>query len=301
MPNEAMNLKEFMNHFKTEADCRKHFFKLRWPEGFKCPKCGNMEYSFIKYRNLYQCHGCKHQVSLTAGTVMHKSHTGLREWFLAIYLFTQDKRGISASQLSKAVGISYYTAWLMLQKLREAMGCRDAEYYLNGIVELDDVFIGAPAENGKRGRGTDKTPAIVALSLDEKGRPEYVKVQIVDTVNGSTITDAVKATIKTGTTIRTDGLNSYKALEQGNYEHKGEIFDPENNPEHLHWLHVIVSNMKAFITGTYHGLDKKHLQRYANEYCYRFNRRHFGNRIFHRLLTVCASTSAIITYAKLIA
>ena len=300
MQQTAMNLREFMDRFKTENDCREHFFRLRWPDGFKCPKCGHSEYSFIKYRNLYQCLKCKHQASLTAGTVMHKSHTGLREWFLAIYLFTQDKRGISAAQLSRAIGISYYTAWLMLQKLREVMGSRDAEYYLEGIVEMDDVFFGAPAENGKRGRGTDKTPALVALSLDEEGHPEYVKVQIIDTVDGATITDTAKATIQPGSTVRTDGLNSYKALNEEEYELQAEKFDPETRPEHLHWLHVIVSNLKAFITGTYHGLDRKHLQRYVNEFCYRFNRRRFGNRIFHRLLSVCAATPTIITYAQLV-
>jgi len=300
MQQNAMNLREFMDRFKTEDDCREHFFKLRWPKGFECPKCGHREYSFIKYRNLYQCLACKHQASLTAGTVMHKSHTGLREWFLAIYLFTHDKRGISATQLSKAVGISYYTAWLMLQKLREAMGTRDAEYYLEGIVEMDDVFFGAPAENGKRGRGTDKTPAIVALSLDDEGHPEYVKIQIVDSVDGATIAETAKATVQSGSTIRTDGLNSYKALNREGYEQQAEIFDPENRPEHLHWLHVIVSNLKAFIQGTYHGLDRKHLQRYVNEFCYRFNRRRFGNRIFHRLLTVCASTPVSITYTQIV-
>lgn len=299
MESYAMNLKEFMDRFRTEDDCRAHFFKLRWPDGFQCPKCGHTKYSFIKYRNLYQCLECNHQTSLTAGTVMHKSHTNLREWFLSIYLFTQDKRGISATQLSKAVGISYYTAWLMLQKLREAMGSRDAEYYLNGIVEMDDVFFGAPAENGKRGRGTDKAPAIVVLSLNEEEQPEYVKVKIVDSVDSATITKVANTTVEEGTTIRTDGLNSYKVLDKEGYEHEGEKFDPENKPEHLHWLHVIISNMKAFITGTYHGLDKKHLQRYVNEFCYRFNRRRFGNRIFHRLLTLCASTSTVITYTQL--
>jgi transposase-like protein len=300
MQQAAMNLREFMDRFKTEDDCREHFFKLRWPEGFRCPKCNHGEHSFIKYRNLYQCLACKHQASLTAGTVMHKSHTGLREWFLAIYLFTHDKRGISAAQLSRNVGISYYTAWLMLQKLREAMGSRDEEYYLEGIVEMDDTFFGASTENGKRGRGTDKTPAIVAISLDDEGHPEYVKVQIVDTVNGTTVTDVAKTTVQAGSTIRTDGLNSYKALNKEGYEQQAENFDPENHPELLHWLYVIVSNLKAFITDTYHGLDRKHLQRYVNEFCYRFNRRRFGNRIFHRLLTVCASTKTIITYAQLV-
>ena len=165
---------------------------------------------------------------------------------------------------------------------------------------MDDVFFGAPAVNGKRGRGTDKTPALVALSLDKEGHPEYVKVQIVDTVGGTTVTDIAKATVQPGSLMQTDGLSSYKTLNKEGYEQYAEKFDPENNPEHLHWLHVIVSNMKGLITGTYHGLDRKHLQRYVNEFCYRFNRRRFGNRIFHRLLTVCASTPTIITYAQLV-
>ena len=300
MQQDAMNLREFMSRFATENDCREHFFKLRWPEGFKCPKCDHGEYSFIKFRNLYQCLACRHQASLTAGTVMHKSHTGLREWFLAIYLFTQDKREISAAQLSRTIDISYYAAWLMLQKLRETMGSRDAEYYLDGIVEMDDVFFGASTENGKRGRGTDKAPAIVALSLDEEGHPEYVKVQIVDAVNGAIVADTAKKTVAPGSTVRTDGLSSYKVLNEEGYEQQAENFDAKSRPEHLHWLHVIVSNLKAFIIGTYHGLDRKHLQRYVNEFCYRFNRRRFGNRIFHRLLTVCASTQAIITHAQLV-
>ena len=300
MQREEMNLKEFMDRFHTEEACREHFFHTKWPEGYQCPKCGHGEYSFIKSRNLYQCKNCDHQASLTAGTIMHRSHTGLREWFLAIYLFTHDKRGISASGLAKSAGISYYTAWLMLHKLREAMSSRDSEYFLSGLVEMDDAFFGAPAVNGKRGRGTDKTPAIIALSLDEKNCPQYVNIEIVGTVDGANIVKAARSMVQPGATIRTDGLPAYNGLGGEGYEHQGELFDPENRPEHLHWLHVIVSNLKAFIQGTYHGLEIKHLQRYFDEFCYRFNRRRFANQLFNRLLTACAST-ATITYAQLVA
>jgi transposase-like protein len=102
-----MTFNEFMERFKTEQDCRDYMFSMRWPKGFECPKCQRREHGFIKYRNLYQCKNCGHQASLTAGTIMHKTHTGLREWFLAIFLVVNDKRGISASQLSKNIGISY--------------------------------------------------------------------------------------------------------------------------------------------------------------------------------------------------
>lgn len=289
MQQKEMNLKEFMDRFQTEEDCRDYFFRVKWADGFKCPKCGQEKYVFLKKRNLYQCSQCGHQASLTAGTIMHGSHTGLREWFLAIYLFTHDKRGISASQLSRTVDISYYTAWLMLQKLCEAMGSRDEDYILKGIVEMDDAFFGAPAEGGKRGHGTDKTPAIIAVSLDEEGKPEYVKIEAVDTVDGSTIVETAKEMIEPGSVIQTDGLPCYNALERADYEHR---------PEHLRWLHVVVSNLKTFIAGTCHGLDKKHLQRYFDEFCYRFNRRRFGNQLFNRLLAACVSTTTI-TYATL--
>lgn len=300
MQQKEMNLKEFMDRFQTEEDCREHFFRIKWPDGFKCPKCGHEKYSFIKYRNLYQCLQCGHQASLTAGTIMHKSHMGLREWFLVIHLFTHDKRGISAMQLCRNLGTSYQTAWTMLQKLREAMGSRDEEYILRGIVEMDDAFFGAPTEGGKRGRGTDKTPAIVAVSPDEDGDPEFVKIEVVDAVNGTTIAETAQAMVEPGSVIRTDGLASYNALDKADYEHQAENFDPEKRPDHLRWLHVIVSNLKSLIMGTYHGLDKKHLQRYFDEFCYRFNRRRFGNQLFNRLLAACAST-ATITYAQLVA
>jgi transposase-like protein len=299
MRQEEMNFIDFMNRFKTEEDCQEHFFKLRWPSGFRCPKCGYDQYTLIKGRNLYQCHCCAHQVSITAGTVMHKSHTGLREWFLVIYLFTHDKRSISAVQAAKMAGISYGAAWLMLHKLRKAMGERDTKYLLSGIVEMDDAFLGAPDVGGKRGRGTEKTPVIIGLSLNEEGHPEHMKVEVVEKVDSVTVLEMAKDTIESGTTIRTDGLSSYKALGREGYKHAGEKFDPKEKPEHLHWLHVIVSNLKAFIDGTYHGLDKKHLQRYCDEFCYRFNRRRFGNQLFNRLLTACTSASTF-TYSQLV-
>jgi transposase-like protein len=299
MQQEEMNFMDFMKRFQTEQDCRYHFFKLRWPHGFRCPKCGHEEYYPLREGSLYECRKCRHQASLTAGTVTHKTHTGPREWFLVIYLFTHDKRGISALQVARMTGISHYTAWQMLHKLRKAMGDRDAKYYLDGIVEMDDAFFGAPEEGGKRGRGTEKTPAILELSLNNEGQSEHLRIKAVDNVDGTGIIQAATDTIRPGATVRTDGLNAYNVLNREGCEQKGEKFDPQNNPAHLHWLRVIISNLKAFIAGTYHGLDKKHLQRYFDEFCYRFNRRRFGNQLFNRLLEACASTTTV-TYTELV-
>jgi transposase-like protein/DNA-directed RNA polymerase subunit RPC12/RpoP len=300
MQQEEISFKEFSEKFKTEDDCREHFFKIKWPEGFVCPKCGYKEYSFIRYRNLYQCSSCGHQASLTAGTIMHKSHTKLRGWFMAIFLVAHDKRGISAKQLSKDIGVSYFTSWLLLHKLREAMAQRDSAYFLRGIIEMDDAFFGAPTEGGKRGRGTEKTPAIIALELDKQGCPKFIKIEAVESVDGKTISEMASRTIVTGSEIHTDGLNSYEKLSEAGYGHESKIFSPENNPDHLHWLHTVISNLKALIGGTYHGLDKKHLQRYFDEFCYRFNRRKFEGQIFGRLLHACIKANTI-TYKQLVA
>jgi transposase-like protein len=300
MQQDEMSFMGFIDKFKTEKDCRDHYFNIKWPMGFVCPKCGHTEYSFIESRNLYQCKKCSHQASLTAGTIMHKSHTPLRQWFCAIFLVVHDKRGISAKQLSKDINISYYTAWLMLQKLRSAMGQRDAKYILGGTIEMDDAFFGAPTEGGKRGRGTDKTPALIALEVNKQGHPGHIKLEVVGSVDGQTIKSMAVRRIKPGSEIVTDGLNSYKKLEEANYEHEGINFSPEENPDHLHWLHIIISNLKALIGGTYHGLDMKHLQRYFDEFCYRFNRRKFEKQLFDRLLFACAESSSI-TYRQIVA
>jgi transposase-like protein len=299
MKQEEMTLMEFMEKFKTEQDCRDHFFKIKWPEGFVCPKCGCVEYGFIETRNLYQCRKCGHQASLTAGTIMHKSHLSLHKWFIAIFLMVHDKRGISAKQLSKDIEVGYETAWFLLQKLRSAMAQRDAQYTLGGIIEMDDAFFGAPAEGGKRGRGTDKTPAIVALELDIQGRPGHVKIEVVESVDGKTIEEMANRDMQPGAEIHTDGLKAYNKLEDAGFQHQAIKFSPKENPDHLHWLHTIISNVKAFIGGTYHGLGKKYLQRYFDEFCYRFNRRMYEKQLFGRLLFACTKASSM-TYKNIV-
>lgn len=299
MKQEELTLMEFMDKFKTEQDCRDHFFKIKWPEGFVCPRCGCTEHGFIETRGLYQCRKCGHQVSLTAGTIMHKSHLSLRKWFCAIFLMSHDKRGVSAKQLSRDIAVSYGTAWYLLHKLRSAMGQRDAQYILRGIVEMDDAFFGAPAEGGKRGRGTDKTPAIVALELDSQGHPGHIRIDVTESVDGKSIEAMAIRGIQPGAEIHTDGLSSYDKLEDAGFQHQAVNFSPTDNPDHLHWLHTVVSNLKAFIGGTYHGLDKKHLQRYFDEFCYRFNRRKYEKQLFGRLLFACSQASSI-TYNDII-
>ena len=135
-----MNMLEFNEKYGTEEQCREELFKRRWPEGYECPKCEHGEYYDIKSRNLYQCKKCTHQASVTAGTIMDKTRTPLVKWFMAFYLMSEDKRGISALSLMSKIGVAYQTAWSMCHKIRKAMSERDENYTLSGKVELDDAF-----------------------------------------------------------------------------------------------------------------------------------------------------------------
>jgi transposase-like protein/ribosomal protein L37AE/L43A len=242
---EVMTLKRFQEKFHSEDTCREHLIQIRWASGFCCPKCEHNAFYFLESRKLYQCTRCKHQTSVTAGTIMHKSHTPLLTWFWAIFLVAHDKRGVSAVFLSRELEISYPTAWLLLHKIRKAMGDRDAHYQLAGLVELDDAFFGAPTEGGKRGRGTDQTPVLVGVSLNKQGAPQYVKMQVIPDVKGKTLVEFAKQHIEPGSTISSDAYRSYNALAE-EYNHQPIKFNVKDNPDHLKWLHTMIQRESLY-------------------------------------------------------
>ena len=289
---EAMDMITFMEKFETDEKCREYLYRVRWPVGFICPKCGEKEEPFqIISRHLYQCRHCTHQASVTAGTIMDGTRTPLRKWFLAIYLMGSDKRGCSALRLKRELKIAYDTAWTISHKIRKAMGERDGLYLLQGTVEMDEAFFGSPDEGGKRGRGSDKTPVVVGLSLGEKGEPTYCRAQVLKNADGEAIKVFAKQAVLLGSVILTDGLKIYRLLGESGYVHRAKKVDSTKEPEYLKWLHIIVSNMKAFVTGTYHGLDARHLQAFLDEFCFRFNRRFWQGELFARTLVACTSAT----------
>jgi transposase-like protein len=295
---EIISFMQFKNYFNNEDACQEHLYRLRWPNGYCCPKCGSTSHYAITTRNLFECTDCHYQTSLTAGTVMEKTHMPLEKWFWGIYFFSTDKRGCSASQLSKELSITYKSAWYILHRIRKAMKERDSEYLLKGLIQLDDSFFGSHTQDGKRGRGTEKTKVIVGLSINEKGHPEYLKMKVVDNLKGQTIVDFALAHIAEGSTISSDAYRSYRKLQDENFFHEAKDFDPREDSEHLKWLHTIIGNTKAFINGTYHGLGGKHLQSYLDKFCYRFNRRSFSGEIFNRVLNSCL-LSRRLSYTEL--
>lgn len=288
---KRIGIEDILKRFETEDACRDYLFKLRWPDGFICPICGCKEHYVIRGRHKFQCKNCRYQASVTAGTVMDRSHLSLKTWIWAIYLVARDKRGYSAMQLSRVLNMPYNTAWFLLHRIRHAMAERDSNYMLTGIVELDDTYLGKTKKGGKRGRGTTKTKIVVAVSKDEEGKPQYAKMQVVPDLKGKTIGKFAKDYIGEGSTVQTDAYRSYRKPLAEKYLHDYEVFDADSDM--LKWLHTITGNAKAFVSGTFHGLGKKHLQRYLDEFCYRFNRRYMDGYIFNRLLLAVTRASTL--------
>ncbi|MEA4833091.1 MAG: IS1595 family transposase, partial [Oscillospiraceae bacterium] len=255
---KIMSLIEFNEKYGTEEACENHLIELRKKNGMVCPKCGCTEFYYIGSRKLFQCMTCRNQISLTSGTVMHRTHLPLRTWFHAIYFLVSDKRGCSASQLAKLLNIGYKTAWFLLHRIRYAMSERNRNYMLSGIVEVDDTYYGSTKKGSKRGIGTDKIKIAVAVSKDENGKPKYVQMNVLKNLKGVTVGQFAREHIKEGSIVESDAYQSYRKPLANRYFHKFDVFNADKDM--LKWLHTIVGNAKLFIDGTFHGLGGKYIQ-----------------------------------------
>lgn len=297
----------FHEEFREEEDCYKWLFKNRWPNGFRCPTCGGSEYGRIATRGLYQCKSCRRQVSLTAGTIFHKTRVPLMKWFMLIHRMASSKTGVSINEMRRELEIKdYKTVWVMAHKIRKAMADRDARYSLSGLVELDESFFG-PAGSGKRGRGAEKKQLVmIAVSgwkdTDGTERPGFAHAFVAEDASAETIERLLRRLgipdpqleplIKA---IRTDGWRSYETVAEklGLIHYRAVLGNPKDASRILPWTHQLIGNAKAVFSGPHRGVSQKHLQRYLSEVCYRFNRRFWNRETFDRLLTACVSTSTV--------
>ncbi len=297
MKYEPLSLFEFQKRFKNEKSCLKALEKIRWPNGFECPRCHHDHAYHIAERHQHQCARCGYQASLTAGTLFHKTRTPLQKWFWAIYLVSQDKGGVAALRLAKQLDLGYKTAWLMLQKIRTAMGDRDARYQLKGLVEVDDAFFGG-VRAGKVGRGADNKTKVVVMVESRGAHAGYLSMKSVDHVSAEEVEAVIEQKIMEGSTLKTDGYPSYKGTSKIGYTHQGMKVPPKQASTLLPWVHIAIANAKRFLLGTYHGVSHKHMMRYLDEYCYRFNRRWSEKDMTSRLISACVLAGPI-TYAEL--
>jgi transposase-like protein len=284
-PGFPLTIMEFQERFATEEACRDYLVECRWPEGFRCPACDGREAGGLHRRRLvWQCKRCGHQSSVTAGTVMHKTHTPLRLWFWAAYLVATHHPGISAKQLSRQLGIRYETAWLMLQKLRRAMVAPEREP-LKREVEVDEFFLGGRDETHHR-RHLGERKALCAVAAEVRGHGSgRVRLAVVKDSSWESLGGFVKATTEVGAIVHTDGWNAYLPLTRAGYGHRRRSQRASVGEEpFLPRAHRTISNVKAWLHGTHRGVSAEHLQVYLDEFTFRHNRRRTPMAAFQTLL-----------------
>jgi len=299
MQQQPLDLLEFQKRFSSEEQCIKHLFALRWPEGYVCPRCGCDRYSLHTTRRLYQCSACKYQVSVTAGTIFHGTRTGLVKWFWMIFLMTRHKSGVSMLSLQRMLGIrSYKTVWTIGHKIRKAMADRDSQYQLAGLVEMDDAFIG-PKKPGPPGRGAKgKAKVVIAVESRDK-HAGFAVMRHVPSVDSDQILSMAQDKIRPTGYVRTDGWRAYEKLGSNGFGHEAVVVSKDKETlKRLRWVHVLTANVKGNLRGVYHGVSRKHLDRYLAEFSYRFNRRFWDSQLFNRTVSACLSTSTV-TFAEL--
>lgn len=291
----GLSLPAFLKRFGTEAQCGEALEQARWPEGFRCPRCGEAGHYLLRHsaRKTYQCKGCRKQTSIIAGTLFQATHVALTVWFLAIYLVSQAKTGLSALELMRDLGVSYPTAWMVHHQLMQAMAERDAQYKLDGKVQVDDAYLGGERPGGKAGRGAEnKVPFVAAVSTDALGHPAYAKMAPVPGFTRKAIAAWANDTLSPGCAVVSDGLACFAGVADAGCRHQPVVVGgrkPKELPQ-FKWVNTVLGNLKTSFGGAYHALDfDKYGARYLGAFAYRFNRRFDLAKISSRLLAAATA------------
>jgi transposase len=280
------NFKDFSCEFPDDAACLGHVFKTRYPNGLTCPKCGaENRFHPVPGRRAYAC-VCAFQVYPTAGSVFHKSTTPLKTWFHALYLMTASKNGVAALELQRQIGVTYKCAWRMMHQIRALM-CEEVPP-MKGTVEVDETYVGGKRP-GKRGRGA-AGKAIVVGALERGGN---VAPFVVTQANAETAEALLAVTTEPTAKIVTDEYSAYHGLKRKGYDHESISHRREEwvrGSVHTNGIEGFWSQMKRSIDGTHHGVSKKHLQKYADEFAFRYNRRRSKVHMFRCLVAQLTDT-----------
>lgn len=287
MEDYPRSLAEFEARFSTEEQCRDYLFRRRWPEGFRCPRCGHGR-AWPIGKSLFECGYCGYQCSVTAGTIFHDTRKPLTLWFRAMWWVTCPRTGMSAVSLQEMLGLgSYRTAWAWLHKLRRVMVRPDRDR-LSGSVEVDETYLGG-LEEGLCGRQVC-SKALIVVAAEEAGKATgRIRMRRIDSASGKELHGFVTGAIEKGSVLHTDGWSGYRGLDQKGYVHE---VTPLRGRKHaatelLPRVHRAISLLKRWLLGTHHGaVSHKHLDYYLDEFTFRFNRRTSRQRgkLFFRLV-----------------
>ena len=286
MEEYPRNLSELEDSFSTEENCRAYLARLRWPEGFRCPRCGEGK-SWPVRGMLLECAGCGCQTSVTAGTIFQDTRTPLAVWFRAMWWVTTQRNGASALGLQRVLGLKKYeTAWTWLHKLRRAM-VRPGRDLLTGRVEVDETYLGG-LEEGVRGRLTE-TKSLIIMAAQEDGKGiGRIRMRRIPDAAALSLESFLPESVAPGSVVHTDGWRGYNGTTANGYVHEVTIIrrSKQTASELLPRVHLVFSLLKRWLMGTHQGaVSHKHLDYYLDEFTFRFNRRRSRNRgkLFFRL------------------
>ena len=287
-----------VKHFNNEEVCKNALAESRWGDDVICPKCGKHHCTKRK-DGRFRCNKCKYNFSCTIGTIFHNSNLPLQKWFIAMYLISSHKKGISSHQIARDCEITQKTAWYMLQKIRTLFP-QDDSRGLDGEVEIDEMYLGGREINkheckkteGNQGRSTKtKTPI---FGMVERGKGHVVVVKVNDT-KAKTLMPIIKQFVKDNAHVITDELVSYKGLSKEGYLH--DVIDhglkmySDGNGITTNSIEGFWAHFKRMVFGMYHFVSKKYLQRYVDEAVYRWNTRKADESVrfadmFHRSIGI---------------
>lgn len=283
---------DFTRRFRTERDCEQFLFAVRYPQGFRCPRCQSERGWELGHGRLVECSN-GHKVSLTAGTALHGTRQSLLTWFQGAYLISTLTPGISALQFQRQLAIRrYQTAFELLHKIRATLVAPGRER-LKGTVEVDETFIGG-RDADRDGRGGDKVLVVAALEVltwvSPKGltrtRAGRIRLKAVNDASADSLAGFVEAEVDRGSTVYTDGWDGYRRLARSGYDHRRIVQGKGRQAiVVVPHLHRVFANLKSWLLCTHHGrIEPRYLQAYLNEYTFRFNRRFWRGPAFLRAL-----------------
>ena len=310
-----MNLLDFNKRFQNEEDCVNYLRQKREEEGIICTKCHTSKYYWLSTVQQWKCAECGKKHNLKAGTLMEKTHIPLLIWFVVIHLMTSTKKAFSALEIQRQTGFKFYEPiWYMMQKIRIAMGKRDAKYRLQGNIEIDDAFYEVvnlskgdlfghkflkEQDAQKRGRGSTKQAKVLVM-VESKPNPlqdnphkkdrilGFAKMIVMDDLSSEGINYEVKKSISPTSLVITDGYRGFSGLSDIVKEHNAMVVPQSEAHIKLPWVHTVIANSKRIFLGTHHSIGRQFLQNYLNEFTYKLNRRTFHDDLFDRMIVAGA-------------
>lgn len=293
-----MKIYEFTQNFPDENSCRMHFKAFREREGIVCKKCSCTKHYWLQSKWQWQCSECRFRTTLRSGTIMEAAKLPFYKWYLCMAFMSSTKKGISALEMQRQIGHRRYrTIWVMMHKIRVGMGKRDDKYTLNGGIELDEGYFEIVTPNTiklKRGRGSqsktnvavmaESTPLEDIETGEKSSQFRYAKMKTLTSHKSTEINDVATKNIGKESIIITDKSTSYEDFSSFFDTHISFKSDKKTTKTTLKWVHVTISNAKRNLLGVYHMIASDYLQNYLNEFCYRLNRRYFGENLFNRMV-----------------